>query len=87
MDTSNLKPITVADLIDLVQHIDSEDPIDWAMLNIDEHTATELIANNILDQYYNTWQNFNEQDRLLIMLATVTKLTLENFVLNLKLHQ
>jgi hypothetical protein len=79
--------ITVEDLIDLVREIDSEDPIDWGMLNIDESAATEMLANSILEQYQQDWQRMSDRDRTLIMMATITKLVVENFTLNLKLTQ
>ena len=77
--------IQLNDIVELVQEIDSEDPIDWGMLNIDEKSATELIANSLLDQYNSTWASMNEAERTTIMLATMTKLVVENFTLNLKL--
>lgn len=79
--------IQVKDIVDLVNEIDSEDPIDWGMLNIDETQATELIANGLLDQYNTTWAQMSDHDRSIIMLATITKLVVENFTLNLKLRQ
>lgn len=79
--------ITVSDITDLVSEIESEDPIDWAMLAVDEETAVNLLANSILDQYNTVWAAMPEQERTLIMLATITKLVAENFTLNLKLRQ
>lgn len=79
--------INVQDILDILTEIDSQDPIDWAMLSIDEHAASELIVNNLLDQYYSTWSNYAEPARIQVMIATMAKLVLENFVLNLKLHK
>lgn len=75
--------IALDQLIQLVEEIDAEDPIDWGMLNISEQEATKLIALDVLDMFKDT----NEDTRDQIMLATVTKLILENFVLNLKLQE
>jgi hypothetical protein len=80
----NLK---VEDIVGLVEEIDSQDPIDWAMLSIDEHAATELIVNSVVDNWNNQWRHFPEPDRVQILIATIAKLTLENFSLNVKLHQ
>lgn len=77
--------IGLAQLISVVRDIETEDPIDWAMLAVDENSATSLLANNILDQYNTTWKDMPDKD--LIMLATITKLIIENFTLNLRLHQ
>jgi hypothetical protein len=79
--------ITVEDLLELVREIDSEDPIDWGMLNIDEKTAAEMLATSIIEQYNLDWQKMPDRDRTLIMMATITKLVIENFTLNLKLTQ
>jgi hypothetical protein len=79
--------VTVTDIIDLVDQIESEDPIDWGMLSVDENTATEMIANGLLEQYNTTWADMDPDERTVIMLATITKLVVENFTLNLKLRQ
>jgi hypothetical protein len=79
--------VTVNDVLDLVKEIDSEDPIDWAMLAVDENMATEMIATGLLEQYNTTWADMDPDERTVIMLATITKLVVENFTLNLKLRQ
>jgi hypothetical protein len=76
--------ITLNNILDLVEEIDSEDPIDWGMLNIDENTATEMIATSLLEEYNANWSNLDSNERTVIMLATITKLVVENFTLNLK---
>jgi hypothetical protein len=80
------KNIELVHLVELVEEIASEDPIDWALLSVDEKTATYLIANNLLEQYTTVWQTMPEYDRNLIMLATITKLVVENFALNLRIQ-
>ncbi|PIY69027.1 hypothetical protein COY90_02795 [Candidatus Roizmanbacteria bacterium CG_4_10_14_0_8_um_filter_39_9] len=73
----------VEQLIDLAKEIETEDPIDFAMLQIDEDVAYTLMATAVLEMYLS-----NDKDsRDMILLATVIKLTVENFVLNLKLLQ
>jgi hypothetical protein len=79
--------VTVTDILDLVDEIESEDPIDWAMLSVDENMATEMIATGLLEQYNTTWADMSPDERTVIMLATITKLVVENFTLNLKLRQ
>ena len=81
------RELQVKDIIELVKEIDSEDPIDWGMLNIDETQATELVANNLLEQYNTIWAGLPDDERNVIMLATITKLVVENFTLNLRLMQ
>ena len=71
----------VEQLVELAQEIESEDPIDWGMLSISEHDAYVTIASGVLENYLKT----DVDSRDMMMLATVVKLTVENFVLNLKL--
>ena len=70
-------------LVELAEQIELGDPIDWGMLSINEHDAYLLIAGGVLDSYLGTDPN----SRDMILLATVVKLTVENFVLNLKSMQ
>lgn len=76
--------ISVQQLIELVGEVDAEDPIDWGMLNINEETATRLIALDVLDMY-RAWKATGEIET--VMLVTITKLILENFTLNLRLQE
>ena len=76
--------ITLEQLITLTKEVESQDPIDWGMLNIDEDDALRLIALDVLDMF-NSDQS--AEDREAILLSTITKLVLENFALNLKLQQ
>jgi hypothetical protein len=62
-------------LAELAQEAEVTDPIDWGMLNIDEKDAYRLIALHVSEL----------PDDILILKATLTKLMVENFVLNLKL--
>lgn len=80
-----MSKLTVEQLVELINEVDSAEPIDWGILNIDEDDATKMIAINLLDQYNSEWATLNENDFRCAMLATVGKLVLENFVLNLKL--
>lgn len=75
--------ITIDELVELTKEVDGEDSIDWAMLNIDENDAIRLIAADVLEMFHE-WSLSDEKE--IIMLVTITKLILENFCLNLKLH-
>jgi hypothetical protein len=70
--------ISVEQLVALAKEVESEDPIDWGMLSVDEDTAYRIIASQVIELY-----NTNDQ---ITMLASITKLVVENFVLNLKLQ-
>jgi hypothetical protein len=75
------KTEAVGRLVELAREVEIKDPIDWGMLSIREEDAYELMANSVLDQFYTLPEDHKET----VMLATLTKLLVENFVLNLKL--
>lgn len=79
--------ISVEEIIDLVNHIESQDPIDWGMLAIDENLATEMLVNQLVDRYNTEWITLDDDDKIKIFLASMSKLVIENFVLNVKLRQ
>lgn len=66
----------------LAQEVETEDPIDWGMLEISEQDAYKLIAMSTVNKFDKN--SAQERD---IMIATITKLVVENFVLNLKLKK
>ena len=68
-------------LVDLAQEIDIKDSIEWGMLNVNEQQAFELMANSVVDQIH----SLPEDQREIIMMASLTKLLVENFVLNARL--
>lgn len=67
----------------LAQEVESGDPIDWGMLAINEDDAYKLIAAGVLEMYLSG----DKDQRDMVLLATTVKLTVENFVLNLKLAE
>ncbi|MGI4847745.1 MAG: hypothetical protein ACRYGK_06370 [Janthinobacterium lividum] len=71
----------------LLREIEMADPIDWGMLNIDEQDATSLIASSVVEHYEHHIKPMPELDREYIYVSSIAKLTLENFVLSVKLAQ
>jgi len=69
-------------IVKLAQDVEVEDPIDWGMLEVSEENAYRLIAMNVVNQF----DKYSVHERQ-IMIATITKLVVENFVLNLKLQK
>lgn len=69
-------------IVDLAKQVETEDPIDWAMLSIDEDTAYRLITTNTLEHVLPKYNDPNFRE---VMIATIVKLVVENFVLNLQL--
>jgi hypothetical protein len=68
-------------LVNLAMECEISDPIDWGMLRITEKQAYQMMASQILEQF----SGVNKQDMVTVILATATKLLVENFVLNLQL--
>ena len=68
-------------LVDLAMECELSDPIDWGMLHITEKQAYQMMASQLLEQF----DNVNKKDMIPVILATSTKLLVENFVLNLQL--
>jgi len=68
-------------LVDLAMECELSDPIDWGMLHITEEQAYQMMASQLLEQF----DNVNKKDMVPVILATATKLLVENFVLNLQL--
>lgn len=79
--------LKVEDILMLMREVEIEDPIDWAMLAIDESAAMELIANNIVDQYNQQWQYLTPEQQIQSLVATMGRLIVENFALNIRLRQ
>lgn len=65
-------------LVDLAQEVEVTDPIDWGMLAISEEEAYTMMATSVLETF---------PDEKIEIQAVIVKLTVENFVLNLKLMQ
>jgi len=73
---------TTEQLVELAMEGEVTDPIDWNGLNIDKVTAYKLMADQALSMYSTVGP-----DRDLVMLSIITKMIVENFILNLKLKK
>ena len=69
-------------LVDLARDMELKDNIDFGMLKIKEEEAFDIMANTVIDQFYSV----PEEQREIVMLASLVKLLVENFVLNARLH-
>lgn len=76
-----MKSLTFEQLITLAMEADLVDPIDWGMLPIEERKVYEVMASNVVEQF----SNIKDDEQLTVALATITKLLVENFVLNYQL--
>ena len=73
---------TQEEIIELAKDVESEDAIDWANLPVDRNKIYQMIGSQAYEIYISQSQ---DQDREAILLATVIKLVVENFVLNLQI--
>lgn len=80
-------PLDVDAVMSLIREIDREDAIDWGMLAIGEDDATRLLAASVIEHYQTHIQPMDGLDRDYVIVAAIAKLTIENFVLNIKLAQ
>lgn len=65
---------------ELAKETATEDVIDFGMLEIDDQEIFQLISSSVVEKFENETEN-----KEIILLACVTKLLVENTVLNLKL--
>jgi iron-sulfur cluster repair protein YtfE (RIC family) len=75
--------MTTDELVNLVaelaQEVDKEDPVDFGMLQLDERSVWHLMSVNVVEKYFEM-----SGDRV-VMMATITKLLVDNFILNYKM--
>jgi hypothetical protein len=77
-----MKSISLVTLVDIAMSIDEEDPIDFGILGQTKESAFAMVGASVLEMFDKT--EYNDDDKL-ILLSTITKLTVENMVLNIKL--
>ena len=73
---------TQEEIIELAKDVEAEDAIDWANLPVDRNKIYQMIGSQAYEIYVSQSQ---DQDREAILLATVIKLVVENFILNLQI--
>lgn len=77
-----MKKITLEQLVEIAGEVEAGDPTDWGKLAVGQQEAFRMIGTSILDMFDK--EVYTDDDKL-IMLATITKLTVENMLLNLKI--
>lgn len=70
-------------LAELAREIENGDPIDWGMIPIREEEAYTRMAEQVIEMM----KNYNPTDRQNVAMAAITKLLVENFVLNYQLME
>lgn len=72
--------VTIKQLASLAMEAEIADPIEWGELSIKEQDAYEMMAASVVAQL----DGIPEDQRPIVAMATITKLLVENFVLNIK---
>lgn len=75
------KQITIEQLADLAQEAESMDPIDWDQFNTTKEFVYRLMASAVIEQI----ESQKDDQKMFIAMASLTKLLVENFVLNARL--
>jgi hypothetical protein len=70
--------MNVHQLAALAREVENGDPIDWGMIPIKEEDAYLQMAEQVVEMM----KSYNPADRQTVALAAITKLLVENFVLN-----
>lgn len=73
---------TLQQLVELAKESNITNPIDWTNLNVSEDTVYEMIGLSVIEML----DKIEGKDAEIIMSASILKLTVENFVLNLRLN-
>lgn len=71
-------------IIDAAKQVESEDEIDWGMLPFNEDDVYNLIGSSAVTLYYNKYDESYGRE---LLLATIVKLLVENFTLNVRLKE
>ncbi len=69
-------------LIDIAFAVEEGDPIDWGVFKQGKEEALKMIGASIIEQFDK--EHYTDHDRIIVM-ATITKLVVENMILHTKL--
>jgi hypothetical protein len=74
---------TQEQIIELAKEVEATDQIDWENLPLDKDRIYQIIGSQACELYE---QHSQTEEGEAILIATITKLLVENFVLNLKVN-
>lgn len=69
-------------LIDIAQDVEGQDAVDWGKLAMGKEEAYKMVGASILEMFDKSEYTFDDK---VVIMSTITKLTVENMLLNLKL--
>lgn len=79
----------IREIIELAREVEISDPIDWDTLKIQEEETYYLVTTSVIEQLgiHKIKDNLYIEADTNIMIASIVKLVVENFILNLRLNQ
>lgn len=77
-----MSKVNIDTIVDLAFAVEEGDPIDWGVFKNGKEQSVKMIAASIIEQFDK--EVYTEDDRLIIM-STITKLVVENFILHSRL--
>jgi hypothetical protein len=69
-------------LVEIAQEVEICDPMDWDRLSMGKEQAYKMVAASISEMFDKPEYNYDDK---VIILSTMTKLVVENMLLNLKI--
>lgn len=78
---AKMRQLDVDLLAQMALEVNEQDPIEFGKLAVGRQEAFKMVAASVLEQFDK--EEYNEQDKI-IMLSTITKLIVENMLLNIK---
>lgn len=72
---------SISEIVELAMEVNKEDPIDFGLISINEEDSFNLVALSLLENE----SFFDSETGPTIMLASLTKLIVDNMILNIKL--
>jgi hypothetical protein len=77
-----MSKVDIDTIVDLAFAVESGDPIDWGVFKNGKEQSVKMIAASIIEQFDK--EVYTDDDKLIIM-STITKLVVENFILHSRL--
>jgi len=74
--------INLDDLVDIARCVEAGDPIEWDKLAVGQEEAFKLIATSVIEMFD---KDLSTYENRMIVMATITKLIVENMLLHTKL--
>lgn len=79
----NIDPKVISEL---AREVEITDPIEWGNLAVSEEAAYNMMALSVMEMVQKMDRDSDDEKTKIILMSSLTKLLVENFVLNLKLQ-